>query len=446
MDSKSLLYIVFIAIGLIVYARKPKYLMFFWLSARAILFPLFLYIFRPHTSGNLGVYDLYYSLAAPLVYVMAMIIALTSYKTKSLELGKIMIPLIVLICFLAVQNILVGFDYDALYKSIIEVLFLVIPTLALCSNESIRPQRSTLIKFIVVFVIVEVFFCILNTQGIRLYADIQDSNVWEDSLIAGTFPRYSHLTNYLTTFYLVMALSYFGLHIVSKRLFYILTAILAVVIIMSGAKMSVILFLFVLVSSLILFERKNVFLLAFMGIVLYISAVALIGKFNSSNLDQSNGIERNVTGLVELFTTKSSEGNTLSLSDMVLITCYNDPILGNGMANRNWSSYDFDSYPESTLKTDARLAYMFVEYGVIGCLFFLYFFYGIFRTNFIKSELKDRKIWIIVIFYFILFTFTETGIFDMFMLTILSSFAFSQKDDSIFTRNGPRFIDRRRLN
>lgn len=428
MDPKNLLYVVFIAIGLFVYARKPKYLMIFWLSARAFLFPLFMFIFNPNTSGTDGVYGLYYSLAAPLVYVMLIILALTFIRTKTLELGKIKIPLFLLLVFLAGQNIYVGLNYDALYTSVLELLFLVMPTLALLCNESIRPSRSSLLRFMIIFVFVEAFFCILNTQGIRLYSDIQDMNTWEDSLIAGTFPRYNHLTNFLTTFYLVISFAYYFFHIMSKRLYFTITIVLAIIIMLSGAKISVILFLFVFVSSLILFEHKNIFLLLTMGLAIYVCSVVLIKKFNSSNLDQSVGIERNITGLVELFTSKSSEGNTLSLSDMVLINCFNDPIIGNGMANREWISYDMDSYPESVIKTDARLAFMFVEYGIIGCLFFIYLFYGIFMTNILRSDLKDRRIWLITIVYFILFTFTETGLFDMYMLTILSAFVFSTDD------------------
>ena len=360
---------------------------------------------------------------------MAIILILTTIKYNNLDLGKIKIPLIVLFMFLAIQNDLVGFNYDALSKSLNELLFLVMPTLALCSNENIRPQRSTLIKFMIVFTLVEAVFCLLNVTGIRLYSDIQDLNDWEDSLISGTFPRYNHLTNFLTTFYLMLSIAFYGLKIVSKKLYYAVTIILAVIILASGARMSVLLFIFVLGCSLILFERKNIFLLATIGIAGYMISISLIGSFYSTNLDQSNGLERNITGLVELFTTKSSEGNTLSLSDMVLLTCYNDPVIGNGMANREWSSYDFDSYPESILKTDARLAFMFVEYGIVGCLLFIYLFYGIFKTNIIKSDLKDNRMWIIITVYFILFTFTETGIFDMYMLTILSAFAFSIEDD-----------------
>ena len=73
MDGKSLLYIVFILLGLIVYKRKPNYFMIYWLSARAFLFPIFLFIFHFNTLDSSEVYNLYYSQAAPLIYVMAII-------------------------------------------------------------------------------------------------------------------------------------------------------------------------------------------------------------------------------------------------------------------------------------------------------------------------------------------------------------------------------------
>lgn len=431
MESKSLLYIIFIALGLIVYTKKPRFFMIYWFSARAFLFPIFLFVFMPNISGTLGVYDLYYSQAAPLVYVMAIIMMITALKNHFLGFGKILIPLILLVSFIIFQNIMMGFDYGALSKSIIEILFLTIPTLTLCSTSNIRHNQSTFIKFIVFFVFIEAFFCLLNTQGVRLYTNIQDMNEWEDNLISGTFPRYNHLTNFLTTYYLVFSISYYSRKNVSKSLFYIISLLLAIIILTSGARMSVILFFFVFTSCLIFYERKNFFKIASIVVIVYISSISLVGKYNKSDMDQSIGIERNITGLVKLFSNKSIEDNTLSLSDMVLISCYNDPLFGNGMANRNSSIYDFDSYPESIIKTDARLAFMFVEYGVIGCLFFIILFWGIFKTNILQSHIKDKKAWVIIIIYFIMFTLTETGVFDVNMLTILSAYALSVEDNVI---------------
>ena len=428
MDGKSLLYIVFILLGLIVYKRKPNYFMIYWLSARAFLFPIFLFIFHFNTLDSSEVYNLYYSQAAPLIYVMAIIMLLTIFKSHFLDFGRIKTPLIVLVSFIIIQNILVGFDVGALSKSIKELMFLVITTLTLCSSVNIRPQQSTLIKFIILFICIEAVFCFLNTQGIRLYNNFEQ-NDWEDNLISGTFPRYSHMTNFLTTFYLILAISYYGFNIISKRIFYFVTLLLAAIILASGAKISVILFFFVIGSCIVIYERKNVFKLVIFGVIICISTIMLVGKYNNTNMDQSIGIERNITGLVDLFSNRSTDGNTLSLSEMVLISCNNNPTIGNGMANRESSIYDFDSYPESIIKADARLAFMFVEYGVIGCLLFIFLFCGIFKTNMLKSSMKDRKVWLIITIYYILFTFTESGIFDSNMLTILSVYALCIKDN-----------------
>ena len=428
MTYTSLLYLFIITLGLIVYFRKPSLFFMYWLSTHAFVVPLFFVLFNPSYSGNESFSTFYFGFLSPLCYLLILISAIEYYKNRTIDFTYLYVPLVLLLIFFVVQNLLTGFNVGPLIANTKEVFFMLLPTISLSVSQRIRPNQKTLIRFIFVFIVVQAFFCLLNLYGVRLYSNYAEVSTFADEYICGSFDRYSHLTNYLTTMFLLLSIFYFVNNLIPKSVYIAVSFLLCVIILASGARISVVLFFVILGLSLLFYRRKNIIMISSLAISFLCVALYFSSKFDigTQNADDGTGLERNVTGLVDLFTSNDTDDNTLGLSGFLFLTNFHNPLFGNGYAYRETHEYDMtEDLDESVMRTDARMAYMVVEYGLIGCLLFVYLFYGIIKTNIFHSGIVDWKMWTIVIVYYVFFTFTETGLFDLIQLSMISILCFS---------------------
>lgn len=429
MSYIPIFYLFISSFGLIVYIRIPKLFFVYWLSVPAFVVPLFFILFNPSYVGKQTIETFYMGFRAPLVYLLIFITIVEYLKTRRLRQKGYILPFFVLTFFLIAQNVLKGFNAEALLVNVREVLFLMMPTIALSISPRLRPKRKELINFLFLFIAIEAFFCILNSVGFRLYSKYSSGGSFADVFLCGTFLRYNHLTNYLTTFYLFLSTAYFTNRSIPRSGYIIVTIIVGFIIIMSGARISVILFFLTIGLFFLLYRSKYVVLLVIIAIVFAYAAPIMLSKFDvgTPNADQATGFERNITGLMDLFKSKNVDENTLTLSAFLLLTKFGDPLMGNGYAYRNTNQYEISgNIDEITLQTDSRVAFMMVDYGIVGCLCFAFFFYGIIKCNRNRYGNKSRRLWTILILYYIAFTITETGIFDLVPFSMLSIYCFSR--------------------
>lgn len=434
MDPKLFMYAMLVGIGLFVYIKKRRWVFIYWLSAQAFVLPVILNIVPPNNSVGRGFTSLYFGYITPLCYMLAIIWIIESVKNISSLAKEIYYPVGLLLLFLLVQNIMVQFSYGPLFENALDVIFLVLPTIILCKSHMLRPSKKQLLYFCVIFVFVQVVFCIL---GIKIYSYYYDWGSWQGDFICGSFYRYNHMTNYLTSMFLFLCIAYFQDKKISTKIFVPTALIMGILVFMSGARMSVILFVFTFISFVLCYQSKNFVKIGLFALVLFQGWLFLSKNYNVdlSDADHSTGIERNVAGIMNIIESKSNDDNTLSLSDFLLLTKFNNPIMGNGYAYRMTKEYELnDTIIESTFKTDARLAFMLVEYGILGCILFAFLFYCIIKVNYLQSSNINKKVWYIVIAYYILFTFTETGMFDVMQLSFLSIFSFA-KDENYEYKN-----------
>lgn len=423
-----LLYLFVFSLGFFVYIRKPKCFFMYWLSVPAFVVPLFFILFNPKYVGQQTFDTFYWGYQTPLSYLLLVITILDLFRFKGFRLKKLLIPFFVLVCFLVLQNILKGFKPGPLISNIREAVFLMLPTMALLISPRLRPSRNELIRFVIIFIAIQIVFCLLNNIGIRIYTKFNDDNSFADDYFCGTFLRYNHLTNYLTTFYLLLSIAYYVNFSISKWTYVILSCIIGTIILLSGARISVVLFFMTLILFLLFYRGKKLVLLSAIAFIVLYNASSFLSDYNvgTQNADKGSGFERNVTGLTDIFNSKSIEDNTLSLSGYLFLTKFNDPVFGNGYAFWNGSEYEMsESLNENVMQTDARMAYMIVEYGIIGCLCFAFLFYGIFISNKNQFGRKSKRFWLVVVLYYIVFTFTETGMFDLIQLSIISIYCAS---------------------
>lgn len=428
MDYSVLLFLFVFFLGLSTYFVKPKYLFMYWLSVPAFVIPIFFFLFHPSYKGNQTIETFYFGYRIPLLFLLIVVTSLEYMRCKEHRLKISLVPFFVLISFLVVQNVMRGLRLGPLFVNIKEVIYLLMPTLVLSLSPRIRPNRKEFIHFLFAFLFVQFFFCILNVLGLRLYSTFNDKLSFADEYICGTFYRYSHLTNYLTTFYLFLSTDYFVNRAIPKFYFIMLSCILCVIILASGARLSVLLFFLTIGLYLFLFRGKQVILLSLIVFLFVYGANVLSSKYDIGieNADQGTGVERNIAGLTDLFETKSMDDNTLSLSAFLFLDYFNNPLMGNGYAYRHTGEYELsDTLDEEIMRTDARMAYMIVEYGLFGCICFTLFFYGLIKCNMTQYGKNNKKMWIIIVLYYILFSFTETGMFDFMQLSMMSIYCAS---------------------
>lgn len=425
-------YIFIFVFGLFIYKIRPHYFGMYIIACQAFVVPIFFNLFPISYTGDQTHETFYYGFLVPLssLCIFLYMINFTS-RIKKVKARIFFVSFVILVIFLSIQNILKGFNIGYIIANIKDIIYLFAPTLLFCFIKKVRIAKSFFVRFIILFVIIQAAFCILNVFEINLYSDSFERQSFSDNLICGTFARYNHMANYLTTLYLIFSLYYYEESNISTILFVLLSIVIGIIVLFSGARMSVILFLYTIGMCIALYRRKNFFLIFILPLMISLIALDLAKKYDIGvqNADKGTGIERNVSGLVGLFTEDNNDDNTLSLSDVLLLTKFNDPIWGNGLAFRKSQFYDItDNMTESTMKTDARLAYMLVEYGFLGCFCFILLFRGYFITIRKYYSCSNNKMWILIISYYVLFTFTETGIFDIVQLSILSIFAFSEDE------------------
>lgn len=163
-----ILYLFVFSLGFLVYLRMPQMFFVYWLSVPAFIIPLFFFLFRPSYIGEQTFDTFYWGYLTPMSYLLIVISYLEYVKYREFSLYNLLKPLIVFAFFFVIQNILTGFSLSPLVCNFREILFLMMPTVILSMSPTLRPDRKVIIHFIFLFIIIQTFFCIINTLGFSL--------------------------------------------------------------------------------------------------------------------------------------------------------------------------------------------------------------------------------------------------------------------------------------
>lgn len=422
---------ILLLLGLILYFIRPKMFFIYWLSIQPYILPVFFILspssFTPVEDNFLPLYFGYPVSLGNLMLVL-FIVALLRVKGHVDNLKILVPPIMVMIVFLFFQSIWIGFNISALYTNYRWLLFSIAPFILLYIDKRTRPHRYSLLKFIHFFIIVQSIFCVLNLLGYRIYGDI--SGIFDDNLVCGTFTRYNHMANYLATFYLIVTYEFYEGKLIKRKNYLFMTIFIGGLILISGSRMNLILYTFIFLFFFFINHRVKYSILIFIA---FFSAfcVYFIGNrsYSGQSGDEGTGFERNIIGITNLSNADDiSEGNTLALSAYLLADKFESPLIGNGQAFRKNSYYDVtDEINEDAFKTDARLVFMLVEYGIIGLLLFLFIYFVIFKGTYMYSYEHKRRLYLCAFIYFLLFSLTDNGFWDYTQFSIVLIYAFSIK-------------------
>lgn len=436
----TIVLLLLLLIGIAIYFVNPKSFFLYWLSIQPFILPVFYLLFvNDFTPVADKFLPLYFEFPQKLGFLMVFLLLLSFHRSdKGLKSLKVLfLPLFLLASFLLVQNILVGFDARALYTNAKSILWSVVPLALLVVDKRLRPTRKSFIRFIFVFVYVQSFFCILNWGGITIYGDVTGG--FDEHLLCGTFTRYNHMANYLTVFFFILTYECFGSKRIKRKKYFGMAFLIGFLILISGSRMALMLYVFTCFYFFCVYYQNKKFV--FITIVL---SVLLLGfylkgnkNFSGQGADEGTGYERNMIGVIDLANADDiTEGNTLSMSAQVLFFYLNSPYMGNGQLYREGFFYGNPKDPRDTynnadvFKTDARLAFMFVEYGIIGLCMFFYLFASMYKGCYLYSEEKNKALYWGAGLYFLLFSLTDNGFWDYIIFPSILIYVFSKRNFS----------------
>lgn len=294
-----------------------------------------------------------------------------------------------------------GVTLSFLYVSLLPIYFRSIST-PLC----LKGYKT---HFIIIFIIE--MLCVIYTYTITpiyLYQLLGN----EQYLISGTFKRFNVLASFLGMSGIIISYAYFYKQL--KGWYYACFIILISFFILStGARMQ---FIWMCLTILLIAfsnfnDNKGICVSFLTGGVLLFLFMQSINLRGYTSRDAESGIERQFYGIVSALNKSSVENGeqTQDISTYILNRhFFKSPLIGNGKGDK-----DYAYHPTvKTLSADAAFAFILVEYGLLGFIFFLLIIYNAFKIERIgMSVLTVRKAKILFFSLFII-TITETGLFD----------------------------------
>lgn len=430
--------IILYLIGIIIYQKKPQWVLFYWFSLTPIFLPFSSILTRSFSYEQFTELTEHFRVLGR-NYLFILVLFEWLKKTNRIpRITGIYISITILMVYLTTTNIINHFSIKILWGYLSELLSLILPLIFLIFKKEAIPTKNQIIYYLKILFVIEIIAVTLNLFNIYIYAHFYVSHfittnigkvieIDDSNLVSGTFPRYNSLANFITTIYLFITLEYFSKTNIKPFIYHIISIILFIIIILTGAKISLVLFVFIYLIGCTYYYKQHVksFITAWGMIII---ASLLFSTFKGMNIDSNTGgVNRQIEGLTAFIETEKDDDNqsTIGLSFYLLNNYfYKAPFFGNNLSYKG--EYAYGNRGICTLSlfyADSRLAYQLVEFGLIGMTLYLLFFISIF-LHLMKSRKKQEKIKLkICFFYFILLTISESGLFDRTIFPLIYIYA-----------------------
>lgn len=430
---------IFIIIGIIIYLKHPKWIIFYWFSLEPIFLPIIAIVTKSFS------YEQFYELVGHLkilgrnFFIFLIFIEWLRKSNRFPKMGIIYTSFIVLTIYLTLINIITHFSFNMLWGNISELLSLILPLIFLIQKKEARPSVRQIITYIKLLLTIEIIATILNLLGIYVYAHFYVTNflttntgelieIDDSNLVSGTFSRYNALANCLTTLYLFISLEYFSNKTLLKPyIYHFISLIFFGMVIFSGAKVSLILLTFIYLINCTYYHKQHLKAF-FVSWITTLCVAVFILSFNNTFQNSSGGLSRQIEGLSAFAQTDKDDDNqsTVGLSFYLLNNYFHKaPLIGNNISYKGEYAYGNRGVCTLSLfKADARVAFQIVEFGIIGTFLYLLFFISIFLFLANKIHKNERVKLFICFLYYLLLTITEGGFFDRTNLPLVFIYAF----------------------
>ena len=415
-----------VIIALAIYIKRPKMFFLYWISIYPFVLPIVYLFLNPFLTPIEETFEPVLITYPGVILFLMFFLAFP--KLGCPKLWVIMLPLSFLILFVSLKNIIIGLDIHALYDNVRDIIWIVAPSFLLITNKKVRPNRNSFIHYIFLFVLIQSIFCLLNLCGIKIYGN--SSVDWEENLICGTFMRYNHMANYLSIYYLILMYEYMEHKRIERKIFLIMAVVIGTIILLSGSRMTLLLFSFVSIFFVLIYKSWKYSIASLFAIASFVG-IYIIGNdsFDGQKADGGTGFERNAIGIINLVNSDDiSKGSTIDMSATVLYEYFKSPLTGNGKSYRKEYYYgkpDDTYHNEFIFKTDARLAFMFVEFGLFGIVLYTLLFISLFKSGHLYGEEHKKSFYWGLGIYFLLFSVTDPGFWEKVIFSIVFVYVFS---------------------
>mgnify|MGYP002523018246 CR=1 FL=1 len=407
-------------ITILLYYFRPSWIFLLWLITEPILAPVMtLYMgITGYDDTASFIYPLIQGYSRVFLLICLFLIAVKR-KIPQSSVKSFIFPWAILLVYLILHSIFIHFDLLIIYGNAFPPLYSSVPLFLFLLDKRTRPSYKHLYWVIMFIYIVELIWIPMNLNGIYAYVgryEVFFNDPQESVLMPGTFLRSNNLADFVAiTFFFVM-IHYFEKKCLPKWLF-CLTTIIAVVLLFCAGSKTPILCVF-LSFVLIIFEYRRIKAKHVLSLIAFVITVFFISENVVLKKDLSNeGAKRVIGELSDLSKSKlgSKFDNTTFGLSFILIDkyFYDSPLIGCGDSYKGDKAYKLGSYVEGLeyAKADATFAFYLVEFGIIGLFLYLFYYFRLLKYAVAFHEGNSKKLIIPVYVFFLLFSFTEGGIF-----------------------------------
>lgn len=424
-------YILFFVI-ILLYFIRPSWVLLLWLITTPLIAPVMVLFtgLNDFQDVQLYVWSIWgiYNRAYLLIILIELFIKGSKLKGN---LNVLIVPGAVLALYLTFHNLVTYPNFMSIIGQYIGIIYTIPPMIALMLNKRMWPSIKSIYIVVVVVYLFEILWIPLNANGIYAYATrYQELMQGELSLVCGTFTRSNMLADYVAITYFFIMLDYFTRKS-TRLIWFVLISVLALVLLFSaGSKLPIVVTVLGFMICIFLFRKEKISLV--LASLAGLLGLLFILSTNTKEINTENeGLNRIVGELSSFIQARKNgdiDNSTFSISGEVIERYFwNSPIIGNGY------SYKYedvaDAYPVSfgkvDLKADATFAYYLAEYGILGTLFFMFFYYNVIKCACYIIPNHRKKIILAIFMFFLLFSATEGGLFNRPVYTYVYMFLFA---------------------
>lgn len=416
------------AIGTFIYVRNTKWALLYCVLVQILSLPLFSLMANcpfQHSLGDVANIVSKFSMYYFLVFSVIMLCR----SNISSKCHKLLFAFAIFSFYVLLSKVFITGTFATVPTVIMEVAFPVLLFLAIFSNPNCVINDSKLKVLTRNIIILELVVCGINAFGIYLFIPHYFPTVVEgqwgnyytlnESKIAGTFDRYNSLAGFLATVYMFVLHLYFVRKWIVRRKFYIITIAFLIVVLMTGAKISLVSMLLFLGAYSFKYKKKTRMPIMALGLC-FSFILTLLASYTPGTIS-NDGIDRQFTGFANAINGDKGEDNsTLSLSSYLLENYLDKaPLIGN---NNLWKGKDaygnFTNHSLELFNADAKLALILVDSGILGFSLNILCFWFIFKIMCTSLPQKDRWGILMLFCYYFIQTITDGGFFDVFLFPL----------------------------
>lgn len=428
--------LIFIGI-ILLYFLRPSWLMLSWIILIPLLGPIII-PFTGITDSEMALQFLWllwgvYNRAFLLIVLFLIFLKKRKFPGNILLFIK---PWAILAVYFVIHSILTHFDISIIYQNVIGALYTSLPMMVMILDPKTRPTITYFFGVIVLILMIQLVMIPFNMEGIIAYPIRYQEREYvqmEMGLVSGTFTRSNAMADFVSIAYLFFAVDYFTRKKIKSWFFIIISISCFILMFLSGSKMPIVSAVIALVLCVILFKRQYILPICSVFVVAIVMILVSWKSIEESTNDYP-GVDRIVSGMTNFIESKKGKGeddSTVKVSSH-LINQYlmESPLIGCGYSYKgNERAYPLrfnSSFDLTLLKADATLALNLVEFGIIGLMLYLFYYFSLLKysSQFLVTKNKERVLLVIFIF-FLLFSITEGGLFNRENYIIIFSYIFA---------------------